>query len=53
MKTVRVELGARAYDVRIGPSLLSDAAAQIAPLLARPKVAGGTGSYFSTSADWP
>ena len=39
MKTVRVELGARAYDVRIGPSLLSDAAAQIAPLLARPKVA--------------
>ena len=37
--TVRVELGARAYDVRIGPGLLARAGAEIAPLLARPRVA--------------
>ena len=39
MKTVRVELGERAYDVRIGTGLLANAGAEIAPLLARPKVA--------------
>lgn len=34
IETVRVELGARAYDVRIGPGLLGRAGAEIAPLLA-------------------
>ena len=37
-QTVRVELGARSYDVRIGQGLIADAGAQIAPLLARPRV---------------
>jgi 3-dehydroquinate synthase len=37
--TVRVELGERSYDVRIGAGLLFDAGALIAPLLARPRVA--------------
>lgn len=37
--TVHVPLGARAYDVRIGQGLLSRAGAEIAPLLARPRVA--------------
>lgn len=36
---IRVALGARSYDVRIGPGLIGDAAAHIAPLLRRPKVA--------------
>lgn len=36
---VRVELGARSYDVRIGPGLLARAGADIAPLLHRPRVA--------------
>lgn len=36
---VRVELGARAYDVRIGGGLVARAGAEIAPLLRRPKVA--------------
>ncbi len=36
---VRVELGARAYDVRIGAGLLARAGAEIAPLLRRPRVA--------------
>ncbi len=36
---IRVELGARAYEVRIGPGLLARAGAEIAPLLARPRVA--------------
>ncbi len=35
---VRVELGDRAYEVRIGTGLVADAAAQIAPLLRRPRV---------------
>ncbi|MBK5926961.1 3-dehydroquinate synthase [Rhodobaculum claviforme] len=39
MDTVRVDLGARSYDVRIGPGLLAGAGDQIAPLLARPRVA--------------
>ncbi|HMO72459.1 MAG TPA: 3-dehydroquinate synthase, partial [Paracoccaceae bacterium] len=34
--TVRVELGARAYDVRIGPGLLAQAGDALAPLLMRP-----------------
>ncbi|MBM3605140.1 MAG: 3-dehydroquinate synthase [Alphaproteobacteria bacterium] len=37
--TVHVPLGARAYDVRIGAGLLERAGAEIAPLLARPRVA--------------
>ncbi|MGZ3216952.1 3-dehydroquinate synthase [Paracoccus sp. T5] len=37
--TVHVPLGDRAYDVRIGSGLLADAGNQIAPLLARPRVA--------------
>ncbi|MCU0816184.1 MAG: 3-dehydroquinate synthase [Cypionkella sp.] len=37
--TVRVELGSRAYEVRIGPGLIDSAGADIAPLLARRKVA--------------
>ena len=37
--SVRVHLGARSYDVRIGRGLIDDAARHIAPLLRRPKVA--------------
>ncbi len=37
--TVRVELGPRAYPVRIGPGLLQGAGAHLAPLLTRPRVA--------------
>jgi 3-dehydroquinate synthase len=37
--SVRVELGARAYDVRIGQGLLARAGAEIAPLLKRKRVA--------------
>ncbi|MGI9390517.1 MAG: 3-dehydroquinate synthase [Boseongicola sp.] len=37
--TVQVQLGERAYDVRIGCGLLSHAGAEIAPLLQRPHVA--------------
>ena len=39
MRTVRVDLGARAYDVIVGPGLLQEAGRHIAPLLARPRVA--------------
>ena len=39
METVRVELGERSYDVRIGRGLLAQAGAELAPLLARPRVA--------------
>lgn len=38
-ETVRVPLGERAYDIRIGTGLLARAGAEIAPLLRRPKVA--------------
>ncbi len=37
-QTVHVPLGARAYDVEIGPGLIEDAGAFIAPLLTRPRV---------------
>ncbi len=37
--TVRVPLGERAYDVRIGSGLIGRAGAEIAPLLARKRVA--------------
>jgi 3-dehydroquinate synthase len=36
---VRVELGSRAYEVRIGTGLIARAGAAIRPLLARPRVA--------------
>jgi len=36
---VHVALGERAYDVQIGPGLIDEAGARIAPLLARPRVA--------------
>ncbi len=38
-ETVHVPLGDRAYDVRIGPGLIARAGEEIAPLLARPRVA--------------
>ncbi len=38
-ETVHVDLGDRAYDVMIGPGLLDQAGALIAPLLTRPRVA--------------
>ncbi|MFN7267812.1 MAG: 3-dehydroquinate synthase, partial [Cereibacter sp.] len=37
--TVPVALGARSYEVRIGPGLIDRAGAQLAPLLRRPRVA--------------
>ncbi|RVT85439.1 3-dehydroquinate synthase [Rhodobacteraceae bacterium CCMM004] len=37
--TVRVALGPRSYDVRVGQGLLQRAGDEIAPLLARPRVA--------------
>jgi len=39
IETVHVPLGARAYDIRIGAGLLGRAGAEIAPLLARKRVA--------------
>ena len=39
MERVAVELGARSYEVRIGPGLLARAGAEMAPLLHRPRVA--------------
>jgi 3-dehydroquinate synthase len=38
VNTVTVDLGARSYDVRIGAGLIDRAGAEIAPLLARPRV---------------
>jgi 3-dehydroquinate synthase len=38
MDVVKVELGARSYEVRIGSGLIARAGAEIAPLLTRPKV---------------
>ena len=39
MTAIPVSLGSRSYEVRIRAGLLADAGAQIAPLLARPRVA--------------
>lgn len=39
IETLNVALGARAYNIRIGPGLIERAGAEIAPLLARPRVA--------------
>ncbi|MCV6586395.1 MAG: 3-dehydroquinate synthase [Marinibacterium sp.] len=38
-RQVHVDLGERAYDVQVGPGLIGQAGAWIAPLLARPRVA--------------
>ncbi|RLL70951.1 3-dehydroquinate synthase [Paenirhodobacter hankyongi] len=38
-ETVRVELGSRSYDVRLGAGLIAGAGAEIAPLLRRKRVA--------------
>ena len=38
-RIVPVPLGDRAYEVRIGPGLIDRAGDEIAPLLARPRVA--------------
>ncbi|TNF65039.1 MAG: 3-dehydroquinate synthase [Rhodobacteraceae bacterium] len=38
-QNVHVDLGARAYDVEIGPGLIAEAGARMAPLLARKRVA--------------
>ena len=47
IETVHVPLGDRAYDVRIGPDLLARAGSEIAPLLARPRVAIVTDSHVA------
>lgn len=39
LKTVRVDLPGREYDVRISPGLIAEAGTHIAPLLKRPQVA--------------
>ena len=39
MQKVKVDLGPRSYEVRIGSGLLAEAGSHIAPLLARPRVA--------------
>jgi len=39
MQTIHVPLAGREYDIRIGPGLLARAGGEIAPLLARPRVA--------------
>jgi 3-dehydroquinate synthase len=39
LNTVKVELGDRSYEVRIGAGLIAQAGAEIAPLLSRPRVA--------------
>lgn len=39
IETLTVALGARSYDIRIGPGLLKGAGGEIAPLLARRRVA--------------
>ena len=39
IETVTVPLGARAYDIRIGPGLLARAGTEIARLARRPRVA--------------
>ncbi|MCX7888259.1 MAG: 3-dehydroquinate synthase [Rhodobacteraceae bacterium] len=46
-ETVRVELGPRSYDVRIGQGLLARAGREIQPLLSRPKVAVVTDEHVA------
>ena len=38
-ETIRVELGARSYDVRVGTGLVGNAGLEIAPMLHRRRVA--------------
>ncbi|WP_372884889.1 3-dehydroquinate synthase [Shimia sp.] len=38
IETVHVGLGARAYDIHIGPGLVAEAGRHLAPLLARPRL---------------
>ena len=45
--TVKVALGARAYDIFIGSALLANAADYVAPLLPRPKLAIVTDSHVA------
>ena len=47
IETVHVPLEGRAYDVRIGPDLLSRAGTEIAPLLKRPRVAIVTDAHVA------
>ncbi|MCL3882604.1 3-dehydroquinate synthase [Marivita sp. GX14005] len=47
IQTVHVPLPGRAYDVRIGPDLLARAGAEIAPHLARPRVAVVTDAHVA------
>lgn len=47
IETVHVPLEGRAYDVRIGPDLLTSAGAEIAPFLARPRVAIVTDAHVA------
>ncbi|MGX9354064.1 3-dehydroquinate synthase [Roseobacteraceae bacterium S113] len=49
IETVHVPLGARAYDVRIGPGLLARAGAEIAPILPRPRVAVVTDDHVQAT----
>jgi len=46
-ETLNVALGARSYDIRIGPGLLASAGAEIAPLLARKRIAVLTDETFA------
>ena len=55
VERVGVALGARSYDVLIGPGLLAEAGRHVSPLLARPKVAvicdeavAGAGAHLET-----
>jgi 3-dehydroquinate synthase len=47
IETVHVPLGDRAYDVRIGSDLIAQAGVEIAPLLARPRVAIVTDAHVA------
>ncbi len=47
-ETVHVALGGRSYDVEIGPDLLAQSGARVAPLLYRPKVAVVTDENVAT-----
>ncbi|WP_439123002.1 3-dehydroquinate synthase [Marivita sp.] len=47
IETVHVPLEGRAYDVRIGPDLLSRAGVEITPLLKRPRVAIVTDTHVA------
>ena len=48
-ENVRVDLGARSYDIRIGPGLLENAGELLSPLLNRPQVVIVTDDNVATS----